>query len=78
MALVANICRMLSIVIYAKSDSTHKGDMERLNGPSHAYFNAMVALKDYKTIKSLNEKEDKITNDFNKYFKKDKQDLSHL
>ncbi|MCK5867046.1 MAG: hypothetical protein KAG14_01475, partial [Mycoplasmataceae bacterium] len=34
MALIANICRMLGITIDAKSDSTHKADMERLNGPS--------------------------------------------
>ena len=38
----------------------------------------MVAVKDYKTIKSLNEKEEEITEDFNKYFKKDKPDFSHL
>ena len=78
MALVANVCRMLGIIIHAKSDSTHKADMERLNGPSHSYFNAMAAIKDYKTIKSLNEKEEEITKDFNKYFKKDKPDFSHL
>ena len=78
MALIANICRMLKIVIHAKSDSTHKADMERLNGPAHAYFNAMVSISNYKVMQSLNENEEEVTKKFNQYFQKEKPDFSHL
>ena len=77
-ALIAIICKFLGITLIADSNSTHKADIEKMNGNMHALIAGYCALNKITSISDLQKQTNEITTLTNRYFNYPKPDFSHL